>query len=76
MLDKLAGAALIETQQKQARLQFLAAAVEQLLVDNKRARDTEAAALNMRLGQLHQDEGEESGFLTGAGDDLRNWRQP
>jgi hypothetical protein len=76
VLDKLAGAALIETQQKQARLQFLAAAVEQLLVDNKRARDTEAAALNMRLGRLHQDDGEESGFLTGAGDDLRNWRQP
>jgi hypothetical protein len=76
VLDKMSGAALIEARQKQARIQFLTAAVEQLLVDNKRARDTEAAALNMRLGQLRQHGGEEGGLMTGAADDLRNWRQP
>jgi hypothetical protein len=79
VLDKISGAALIETGQKQARLQFLTALVEQLLVDNKRARDTEAAALNMQLGRLRAfGDGEEgsAGLLRGAAEDLRTWRQP
>lgn len=77
VLDKISGAVLIETRQKQARLQFLSAIVEQLLVDNKRARDTEAAGLNMQLGRLRSmNSGEEGGFLTGAANDLRAWRQP
>lgn len=76
VLDKISGAALIETRQKQARLQLLTAIVEQLLVDNKRARDTEAAVLNMQLGRLRDDRGEDRGFLAGAGNDLRTWRQP
>jgi hypothetical protein len=77
VLDKISGAVLIETRQKQARLQLLTALAEQLLVDNKRARDTEAAVLNMRLRRLHgvDDEGG-GGFLAGAADDLRTWRQP
>lgn len=76
-LDKISGAALIESRQKQARLQLLTAITEQLLVDNKRARDTDAAVLNMRLHQLRRgwdDEG--GGFMTGAAEDLRTWRQP
>lgn len=76
VLDKISAAVLIETRQKQSRLQFLTALVEQLLVDNKRARDTEAAVMNMQLGRLREDRGEGWGFLTGAGDDLRSWRQP
>ena len=77
VLDKISGAVLIETRQKQARLQLLAAIVEQFLVDNKRARDTEAAVLNMQLGRLRSIDGEGAGgFLAGAGDDLRTWRQP
>jgi hypothetical protein len=79
VLDKISGAALIETGQKQARLQFLTALVEQLLVDSKRARDTEAAALNMQLGRLRAfGDGEErrNGLLEGAAEDLRAWRQP
>jgi len=44
-LDKISGAGLIRGRQQQARIQFLAAIVEQLLVDNKRSRDTEAAAM-------------------------------
>ncbi|MBI4486989.1 MAG: hypothetical protein HY655_13355 [Acidobacteria bacterium] len=79
VLDKINGAALVETRQKQARLQFLTALVEQLLVDNKRARDTEAATLNMQLGRIRAfGDGEESsaGLLWGAGEDLRTWRQP
>lgn len=77
ILDKVSGAVLIETRQKQARLHLLTGIVEQLLVENKRARDTEATVLNMRLRQLYgMRDGEGGGFLTGAADDLRTWRQP
>ena len=79
VLDKISAAALLEARQKQARLQYLSAIVEQLVVDNKRARDTEAALLNMQLRRLlGADPGEEGGggLLDGAGDDLRTWRQP
>lgn len=79
VLGKISGGVLVETRQKQARLQFLAAIVEQLLVDNKRSRDTEAAVLNMQLGRLRVGRGCGEGcvgFLTGAANDLRTWRQP
>lgn len=79
LLDKISAAALIGARQKQSRLQFLIAFVEQLVVDNKRSRDTEAAVMNMQLGRLRlsSDWGEGgSGFLTGAGNALRTWRQP
>lgn len=76
VLDKISGAVLIETRQKQARLQFLSALVEQLLVDNKRARDTEAAVMNMQLRRFLNVPAEGGGFLSGASNDLRTWRQP
>ncbi len=77
VLDKISGAALIETRQKQSRLQFLSALVEQLIVDNKRARDTETAAMNMQLARLRaQEDRRNRGWLAGAGTDLRTWRQP
>ena len=76
VLDTISGAALVETRQKQARLQLLTAILEQLLVDNKRSRDTETAVLNMRLQQLRTPSDEGGGFVTGASEDLRTWRQP
>lgn len=78
VLDKISAAGLLETRQKQARLHYLTSLVEQLAIDNKRARDTEAALLNMQLRRLlgsAWDEGH-TGMLDGAGDDLRTWRQP
>lgn len=78
VLDKISAAGLLETRQKQARLQYLTSLVEQLAVDNKRARDTEAGLLNMQRRRLlgsASDEGH-TGMLDGAGDDLRTWRQP
>lgn len=79
VLDKISAASLLETQQKQARLQHLTSLVEQLAIDNKRARDTEAALLNMQLRRLlfggGWDEGH-TGMLDGAAEDLRTWRQP
>lgn len=77
VLDKISAAVLIEARQKQSRLQFLTALVEQLIVDNKRARDTEAAVMNMQLGRLRTNDDEGGGgFLAGAANDLRTWRQP
>src|SRR3954469_25724608 len=79
VLDKISAAALLETRQKQSRLQFLTAIIEQLAVDNKRSRDTEAAALNMQLARLRigADCGDSCpGLLSGSADALRTWRQP
>lgn len=76
VLDTISAAVLIETRQQQSRLQFLTTLVEQLLVDNKRARDTEAAAMNMHVRRLMADPGEGGGFLSGASRHLRTWRQP
>lgn len=76
VLDKISGAVLLGTRQKQARVELLAAIAEQLLVDNKRARDSEAAGLNMQLGRLRDGRAVNARLLAGAGADLRTWRQP
>ncbi len=55
VLDKISGAVLVETRQKQTRLQLLAAVAEQLLVENKRSRDTETdhrRALARRIDRI------------------------
>ena len=76
VLDKISGASLIRAQQQQARMQFLAAIVEQLLVDNKRDRDTEAAVMNMQLQRLRSGSAANRCLVAGSADDLRTWRQP
>jgi hypothetical protein len=76
VLEKINGAALVADRQRQARLQFVAAIVEQLLVDTKRARDTEATALNMQLATWREGPPVNNAFVSGTGDALRTWRQP
>lgn len=76
MLDKISGSVLVETRQKQARLQLLAAVAEQLLVENKRSRDTETGVMNMQLGRLRDGRAANTSLLSGASADLRGWRQP
>jgi hypothetical protein len=76
VLDKISGAGLIGARQRQARTQLLAGVVEQLLVDSKRARDTEAAVLNMQLTNLRNSRAANDAFVAGTGDALRSWRQP
>ena len=76
VLDKISGAALIRARQQQARVQFLAAIVEQLLVDNKRSRDTEAATMNMQLERLRWGSAANASVVAGAAATLRAWRQP
>lgn len=76
VLDKISGAALIGARQRQARTHLLAGIVEQLLVDGKRARDTEAASLNMQLRSWRDRRAANEAFVAGTGDALRTWRQP
>ena len=76
VLDKISGAVLIGARQRQARIQLLAGVVEQLLVDSKRARDTEAAAMNMQLVAWRDRAAVDAAFVAGSGDALRTWRQP
>ena len=76
VLDKISGAGLIRARQQQARLQVLTGIVEQLLIDNKRSRDTETAVMNMQLNRLRDGRAANAALLAGAGDALRSWKQP
>jgi hypothetical protein len=76
VLEKVSGAVLVGTRQRQARTQFIADIVEQLLVDTKRARDTETTALNMQLTTWRDGKAANDAFAKGTGDALRTWRQP
>ena len=76
VLDKVSGAVLIGARQRQARSQLLAGIVEQLLVEGKRARDSEAAAMNMRLVTWRDGRAANEAFVAGTADALSTWRQP
>ena len=76
VLDKISGGVLVGARQRQNRAQVLAAVVEQLAVEGKRARDTEAATLNMQLTSWRDREAVNAAFVAGAGDALGTWRQP
>ena len=76
VLDKISGAVLIGARQRQARSQLFAAVVEQLLVDSKRDRDADAAAMNMQLVTWRDRRAANEAFVAGTGDALRTWRQP
>ena len=76
VLDKISGASLIGARQRQARTQLLASIVEQLLTDSKRARDTDAVAMNMQLTTWRDGAAANDAFVRGSGDALRTWRQP
>ena len=67
MLDKISGAVLIGARQRQARVQLLAGVVEQLLVDSKRARDADAAAMNMQLVTWRDGRAANEAFVAGSG---------
>lgn len=76
VLDKISGAVLIGARQRQARAQLLSGVVEQLLVEGKRARDTEASTMNMQLVAWRDRQAANTAFVAGSGDALRVWRQP
>jgi hypothetical protein len=76
ILDKVAAGSLIGRRQDMAANQLLSHTLEQLLVRAKRARDTEATAMNMRIGQLRDGRAAGASMVRGAANDLRTWRQP
>jgi hypothetical protein len=76
VLDTISGAVLIGARQRQARTQLLTGIVEQLLVESKRARDADAAALNMQLTVWRDAQAANDAFVADSGDALRTWRQP
>jgi hypothetical protein len=76
VLDKISAASLIRARQQETRMELLTALTEQLLVDSKRDRDTEAAVMNMQLGRLTRGRSVAASVLAGSADDFRSWRQP
>lgn len=76
VLDKISGSVLIGARQRQARVQLLSGVVEQLLVEGKRTRDTEASTMNMQLVTWRDGQAVNAAFVSGSGDALRAWRQP
>ena len=76
VLDKISAASLIRARQQETRMELLTALTEQLLVDSKRDRDTEAAAMNMQLGRLNRGRAVAASLLAGSAGDFRSWRQP
>jgi hypothetical protein len=76
VLDKVAAGELIGRRQDMATNQLLSHALEQLLIRGKRARDTEAVNMNMRLLGMRDGRAAGASLVRGAADDLRAWRQP
>jgi hypothetical protein len=76
ILDKVAAGELLARRQDNATNQLLSHALEQLLVRGKRLRDTEAAAMNMRLLGMRDSRVAGASLVRGAGSALRTWRQP
>jgi len=76
ILDKVAAGQLLARRQDNATNQLLSHVLEQLLVRGKRARDTEAALMNMRLGSLRDGRHAAANLIGGTATDLRTWRQP
>jgi hypothetical protein len=76
VLDKISGASLVGARQRQARIQLLTGLLEQLLVENKQLRDTDAAALNMQLVTWRDRRAADHAFVAGSSHALKTWRQP
>jgi hypothetical protein len=76
VLDKMSAASLIRARQQDTRMELLTALTEQLLVDSKRDRDSEAATMNMQIGRLTRGRSVAASLLAGSADEFRSWRQP
>jgi hypothetical protein len=76
VLDKIAAGELIGRRQDTASNQLLSHALEQLLAQAKRRRDTEVATMNMRLVSMQRGRDVGRSYIAGSADALRNWRQP
>ena len=76
ILDKVAAGELVGRRQDTASNQLLSHALEQLLAQAKRRRDTEVATMNMRLTAMQEGRALSRSYMVGSAEALRTWRQP
>jgi hypothetical protein len=76
ILDKVAVGELVGRRQDTASNQMLSHALEQLLAQAKRRRDTEVATMNMRLVAMQGGRDVGRSYIAGSAEALRTWRQP
>jgi hypothetical protein len=76
VLDKVAVGELVGRRQDTASNQLLSHALEQLLAQAKRKRDTEVATMNMRLAAMRDAGAVSRAYMAGSAEALRTWRQP
>jgi hypothetical protein len=76
VLDKIAAGELVGRRQDTASNQLLSHALEQLLAQAKRRRDTEVATMNMRLVAMQRGREVGRSYIEGSAEALRSWRQP
>jgi hypothetical protein len=75
-LDKIAAGELVGRRQDTGTNQLLSHALEQFLAQGKRRRDSEVAAMNMRLVTLQHGVAFNSSYIDGSAAAFRSWRQP
>lgn len=76
VLDKIAAGELVGRRQDTATNQVISHALEQLLAQSKRKRDTEVATMNMRLVSMQEGRAFSRRYIEGSAESLRAWRQP
>lgn len=76
VLDKIAAGELVGRRQDTATNQVMSHALEQLLAQSKRKRDTEVATMNMRLVSMQEGRDYSRSYIDGSAEALRSWRQP
>jgi len=76
VLDKIAAGELVGRRQDTATNQVISHALEQLLAQSKRKRDTEVATMNMRLMSMQGGREFSRRYIEGSAEALRTWRQP
>ncbi len=76
ILDKVAAGELVGRRQDTGSNQLLGHALEQLLAQAKRRRDTEVATMNMRVVAMQRGRAVGRSYIEGSADALRTWRQP
>jgi hypothetical protein len=76
ILDKVAAGELVGRRQDTASNQLLSHALEQLLAQAKRRRDTEVATMNMRLVAMQRGRDVGRSYVEGSAEAFRTWRQP
>jgi hypothetical protein len=76
LLDKINGASVLSLQESEQANQFLSDAIEQLVVSNKRQRDTEAAVMNATINQWRYGATYGQSLFSRTASDVDTWRLP